>query len=93
MGHSPFEPNKKSKQKLEHNGEFDEQHGDLDDQHGKHPQTLNELLIENSESICTTENTNKIDEAIFENNVSPEQDYAMQELEKMLQKMNKRIKD
>jgi hypothetical protein len=51
-GIPPFDPNKRKKQKPEHNGEFNEQHGeldehngDLDDQHGKHPQTLNELLI------------------------------------------------
>ena len=65
-GIPPFEPNKESKQKPEHNGEFDEQHGelnehngDLDDQHGKHPQTLNELLIIKTESACATSNTNE----------------------------------
>jgi len=65
-GIPPFEPNKESKQKPEHNGEFDEQHGelnehngDLDDQHGKHPQTLNELLSIKTESACATAKTNK----------------------------------
>lgn len=50
-GIPPFEPNKRKKQKPEHNGEFQEQHGelgelngDLDDQRGQPPQTLNELL-------------------------------------------------
>lgn len=50
-GAPPFEPNKRKKQKPEHNGEFQEQHGelgehngDLDDQRGQPPQTLNELL-------------------------------------------------
>ena len=65
-GIPPFEPNKESKQKPEHNGEFDEQHGELneqhgelDDQHGKHPQTLNEILIIETESACATANTNE----------------------------------
>lgn len=65
-GIPPFEPNKESKQKAEHNGEFDEQHGELneqhgelDDQHGKHPQTLNELLSIKTESACATSNTNE----------------------------------
>ena len=65
-GIPPFEPNKESKQKPEHNGEFDEQHGELneqhgelDDQHGKHPQTLNELLSIKTESACATANTNE----------------------------------
>ena len=65
-GIPPFETNKESKQKPEHNGEFDEQHGDLDEhhgeldkQHGKHPQTLNELLSIKTESACATANTNE----------------------------------
>jgi len=64
-GIPPFEPNKESKQKPEHNGEFDEQHGelnehngDLDDQHGKHPQTLNEKLNIETECARATANTN-----------------------------------
>ena len=65
-GIPPFEPNKESKQKPEHNGEFDKQHGELDEhhgeldeQHGKHPQTLNELLSIKTESACATANTNE----------------------------------
>ena len=65
-GIPPFEPNKESKQKPEHNGEFDEQHGELDEhhgelgeQHGKHPQTLNELLSIRTKSACATANTNE----------------------------------
>jgi len=65
-GAPPFEPNKKKKQKPEHNGELDEQHGelvehngDLDDQHGKHPQTLNEKLNKETECASATANTNK----------------------------------
>jgi hypothetical protein len=65
-GMPPFDPNKRKKQKPEHNGEFDEQHGetaehngDLDDQHGKHPQTLNELLNKETESARATANTNE----------------------------------
>ena len=65
-GIPPFEPNKESKQKPEHNGEFDKQHGELDEhhgeldeQHGKHPQTLNELLSIKTERACATANTNE----------------------------------
>ena len=65
-GIPPFDPNKRKKQKPEHNGEFNEQHGefdehngDLDDQHGKHPQTLNELLNKETKSACATANTNE----------------------------------
>ena len=65
-GMPPFDPNKRKKQKPEHNGEFDEQHGetaehngDLDDQHGKRPQTLNELLNKETESARATANTNE----------------------------------
>jgi len=73
-GIPPFEPNKESKQKPEHNGEFDKQHGELDeqhgelnDQHGKHPQTLNELLSIKTESACATAKTNaKENETAFE---------------------------
>lgn len=60
-GMPPFDPNKRKKQKPEHNGELNEQHGefekhngDIDDQHGKRPQTLNELLNKETKSICTT---------------------------------------
>ena len=52
MGNSPFDPNKRKKQKPEHNGEFNEQHG-------KHPQTLNELLDKETKSACATANTNE----------------------------------
>ncbi len=65
-GMPPFEPNKRKKQKPEHNGEFDEQHGELDkhngdltDQHGKHPETLTEKLNKETESACATANTNE----------------------------------
>ena len=65
-GIPPFDPNKRKKQKPEHNGEFDEQHGetaehngDLDDQHGKHPQTLNKLLNKETKSARATANTNE----------------------------------
>ena len=60
MGNSPFDPNKRKKQKPEHNGEFNEQHG-------KHPQTLNELLDKETKSACATANTNaKENETAFE---------------------------
>ena len=65
-GIPPFEPNKRKKQKPEHNGEldqhngeFDEHNGELDDQHGKHPQTLKEILIIETESARATANTNE----------------------------------
>ena len=65
-GIPPFEPNKRKKQKPEHNGEFDEHNGDLDehngdldDQRGKHPQTLNELLNIDTKSARATANTNE----------------------------------
>ncbi len=65
-GMPPFDPNKRKKQKPEHNGEFDEQHGELDehngdkdDQHGKHPETLTEKLNKETESACATANTNE----------------------------------
>ena len=82
-GIPPFEPNKESKQKPEHNGEFDEQHGELneqhgelDDQHGKHPQTLNEILIIETESACATANTNENKtEQTFEHNMKHNTEY------------------
>jgi hypothetical protein len=65
-GMPPFEPNKRKKQKPEHNGEFKEQHGelgehngDIDDQHGKHPETLKEELNKETKSACATANTNE----------------------------------
>lgn len=61
-GIPPFDPNKRKKQKPEHNGEFDEQHGELgehnggiDDQRGQRPQTLNELLIKETNGARATE--------------------------------------
>jgi len=61
-GIPPFDPNKRKKQKPEHNGEFDEQHGelgehngDIDDQRGQRPQTLNGLLIKETNGARATE--------------------------------------
>ena len=63
-GVPPFEANKKSKQKPEHNGEIgkhigenSEHIGETSDQHGQSPQTLNGLLNDNFKSICTTDKT------------------------------------
>ena len=68
-GIPPFEPNKRRKQKPEHIGEIvehiggkSEHLGGIDDQHGQHPQTLNELLNENSKSIRAKENENKTEQ-------------------------------
>lgn len=68
-GIPPFEPNKRRKQKPEQNGEIAEhiggnsEHiGKTSDQHGQHPQTLNELLNENSKSIRAKENENKTEQ-------------------------------
>ena len=63
-GIPPFDPNKRKKQKPEHNGEFDKHNGEnsehigeTSDQHGKRPQTLNVLLNDDVKSICTTDET------------------------------------
>jgi hypothetical protein len=103
-GIPPFDPNKRKKQKSEHNGEFDKHNGEnsehigeTSDQHGKHPQTLNVLLIDDVKSICTTDE-NKLEQTFdtdpytalanaprkankeaIENEISPEQEWAMQE--------------
>ena len=99
-GIPPFEPDKRRKQKPEHIGETDkhiggnsEHIGETDDQQGKHPQTLNELLNENSKSICTTENTNETSTVIHTHEMgqnSDQQKWAMEQVNKMMQK---RFKD
>ena len=60
-GIPPFELNKESKQMPEHNGEIGKHNGEnskhiggTNKQHGQSPQTLNELLNKDTESICTT---------------------------------------
>jgi hypothetical protein len=72
-GAPPFEPSKRTKQRPEQNGEIAEQNGEIDkhigetdEQHGQHPQTLNELLNENSKSVRATANANEKPEQIFE---------------------------
>jgi len=111
-GIPPFEPSKKTKKKSEQNGEIAEhigensEHiGETDKQHGQRPQTLNELLNENSKSICTTgEQTFNTDpytalanapketnkEAI-ENEVCDEQKFAMEQVKQMSKRI--RYKD
>lgn len=97
-GMPPFEPSKRRKQKPEQNGEIAElngeiaeQNGEIDDQHGKHPQTLNELLNENSKSARATANANETSTIIHTHEIgSDQQKWAMEQVNKMMQK---RFKD
>ncbi len=108
-GIPPFEASKKSKQKPEHNGELGEHIGENSehigetlDQHGQHPQTLNELLKQNSKSICTTDE-NKFKQIfdtdpytalanapkqIIESEICEEQKFAMEQV----RQLSKRIR-